>query len=316
MVTTNKKTANIADAYRRYMKLERNFTQNTLDAYMHDIDKLLCFLASAGIEPQAAKLDDLRAFAASLHDVGVSPRTQCRILSGVRTFYRFLLIDGYVAEDPTELLESPQIDGHLPEVLTTEEVDMMEQAIDLSKWEGQRNKAIIEVLFSCGLRVSELVTLRLSDLYLDERFIRVTGKGRKERLVPISESAVNQLRLWFDDRCRMDIKPGEEDYVFLNRRGAHLTRSPRRCSKAVPTCAQYRPCWGTRASARPRFTPTSTATRCVRRYLSTIRETSTISRTDNSHYAKGHLLPRKRWLFGFQFAVFCNAKHGLLQSRW
>lgn len=225
MVTTNKKTVNIADAYRRYMKLERNFTPNTLDAYMHDIDKLLRFLASEGIEPQAAKLDDLRAFAASLHDIGVSPRTQCRILSGVRSFYRFLLIDGYVAEDPTELLESPQTDGHLPEVLTTEEVDMLEQAVDLSKWEGQRNKAILEVLFSCGLRVSELVTLRLSDLYLDERFIRVTGKGRKERLVPISESAVNQLRLWFDDRCRMDIKPGEEDYVFLNRRGAHLTRT-------------------------------------------------------------------------------------------
>lgn len=225
MVTTNKKTVNIADAYRRYMKLERNFTPNTLDAYMYDIDKLLRFLASEGIEPQAAKLDDLRAFAASLHDIGVSPRTQCRILSGVRSFYRFLLIDGYVAEDPTELLESPQTDGHLPEVLTTEEIDMLEQAVDLSKWEGQRNKAILEVLFSCGLRVSELVTLRLSDLYLDERFIRVTGKGRKERLVPISESAVNQLRLWFDDRCRMDIKPGEEDYVFLNRRGAHLTRT-------------------------------------------------------------------------------------------
>ena len=225
MVTTNKKTVNIADAYRRYMKLERNFTPNTLDAYMHDIDKLLRFLASEGIEPQAAKLDDLRAFAASLHDIGVSPRTQCRILSGVRSFYRFLLIDGYVAEDPTELLESPQTDGHLPEVLTTEEVDMLEQAVDLSKWEGQRNKAILEVLFSCGLRVSELVTLRLSDLYLDERFIRVTGKGRKERLVPISESAIRQLRLWFDDRCRMDIKPGEEDYVFLNRRGAHLTRT-------------------------------------------------------------------------------------------
>lgn len=225
MVTTNKKPANIADAYRRYMKLERNFTPNTLDAYMHDIDKLLRFLAAEGIEPQAAKLDDLRAFAASLHDIGVSPRTQCRILSGVRSFYRFLLIDGYVAEDPTELLESPQTGGHLPEVLTTEEVDMMEQAVDLSKWEGQRNKAIIEVLFSCGLRVSELVGLHLSDLYLDEHFVRVTGKGRKERLVPISENAVRQLRLWFDDRCRMDIKPGEEDYVFLNRRGAHLTRT-------------------------------------------------------------------------------------------
>ena len=296
------KPANIVDAYRRYMKLERNFTQNTLDAYMRDIGKLLLFLASEGVEPQAASLDDLRRFAASLHDIGVSPRTQCRILSGVRSFYHFLLLDGYIADDPTELLESPQIGEHLPEVLTTGEVDLMEQAVDLSKWEGQRNKAIVEVLFSCGLRVSELVTLRLSDLYLDEGFIRVKGKGRKERLVPISDSAVGQLRLWFDDRCRMDIKPGEEDYVFLNRRGAHLTRtmilimvkrlgaeagikktisptrcaiaSPRRCSKAVPTCAPYRPCWGMRASERPRFTLTSTPTRCARKSLSTIRETS------------------------------------------
>ena len=215
----------MAEAYRRYMKLERNFTPNTLDAYMRDIDKLLRFLKAEGIRPEDARLQDLQAFAASLHDVGVSPRSQCRILSGVRAFYRFLLTDGYIADDPTELLESPQVDDRLPEVLTTEEVDRLEQAVDLTKWEGQRNKAIIEVLFSCGLRVSELVTLRLSDLYLDERFVRVMGKGRKERLVPISESAIRQLRLWFDDRCRMDIKPGEEDYVFLNRRGAHLTRT-------------------------------------------------------------------------------------------
>ena len=114
---------------------------------------------------------------------------------------------------------------HLPEVLTTDEVDRLERAIDFSKWEAQRNKAIVEVLFSCGLRVSELVSLRLSDLYLDDRFIRVKGKGRKERLVPISDSAVEQLKLWFADRNQMDIKPGEEDYVFLNRRGKHLTRT-------------------------------------------------------------------------------------------
>ena len=183
----------MAEAYRRYMKLERNFTPNTLDAYMRDIDKLLRFLKAEGIRPEDARLQDLQAFAASLHDVGVSPRSQCRILSGVRAFYRFLLTDGYIADDPTELLESPQVDGRLPEVLTTEEVDRLEQAVDLTKWEGQRNKAIVEVLFSCGLRVSELVTLRLSDLYLDERFVRVTGKGRKERLVPISDSAVRQL---------------------------------------------------------------------------------------------------------------------------
>ena len=225
MENKDKTSANMANAYRRYMKLQRNFTPNTLDAYMHDIDKLLRYLKAEGIEPQEARLQDLQAFAASLHDLGVSPRSQCRILSGVRTFYRFLVTDGYMTDDPTELLESPQTGEHLPEVLTTDEVDRLEQAVDLTKWEGQRNKAIIEVLFSCGLRVSELVTLRLSDLYLSDHFIRVVGKGRKERLVPISESAAEQLRLWFDNRCRMDIKPGEEDYVFLNRRGAHLTRT-------------------------------------------------------------------------------------------
>lgn len=225
METVNKKASNLVAAYRRYMKLERNFTPNTLDAYSHDIEKLLAYFGEQGIDPLAARLEDLQAFAANLHSIGVGARSQCRILSGVRTFYHYLQVDGYISDDPSELLESPQLGDHLPEVLTTEEVDLLEQAIDLSKWEGQRNKAIIEVLFSCGLRVSELVTLRLSDLYLEEHFVRVVGKGRKERLVPISESAVKQLQLWFIDRNLMDIKPGEEDYVFLNRRGAHLTRT-------------------------------------------------------------------------------------------
>lgn len=225
METVNKKASNLVAAYRRYMKLERNFTPNTLDAYSHDIEKLLAYFGKQGIDPLAARLEDLQAFAANLHSIGVGARSQCRILSGVRTFYHYLQVDGYISDDPSELLESPQLGDHLPEVLTTEEVDRLEQAIDLSKWEGQRNKAIIEVLFSCGLRVSELVTLRLSDLYLEEHFVRVIGKGRKERLVPISESAVKQLHLWFIDRNLMDIKPGEEDYVFLNRRGAHLTRT-------------------------------------------------------------------------------------------
>lgn len=225
METVNKKASNLVAAYRRYMKLERNFTPNTLDAYSHDIEKLLAYFGEQGIDPLAARLPDLQAFAADLHSIGVGARSQCRILSGVRTFYHYLQVDGYISDDPSELLESPQLGDHLPEVLTTEEVDRLEQAIDLSKWEGQRNKAIIEVLFSCGLRVSELVTLRLSDLYLEEHFVRVVGKGRKERLVPISESAVKQLQLWFIDRNLMDIKPGEEDYVFLNRRGAHLTRT-------------------------------------------------------------------------------------------
>lgn len=207
------------------MKLQRNYSGNTLEAYILDINKLLKFLKDNGISPEAAKLSDIQCFAASLHDIGISPRSQCRILSGVRAFYKYLYLDGYIKDDPTELLESPKLGDHLPEVLTTEEVDRLEQAIDLSKWEGQRNKAIIEVLFSCGLRVSELVNLKMSALYLDEQFVRITGKGNKERLVPISENAIEQLKYWFIDRSHMNIKPGEEDYVFLNRRGAHLTRT-------------------------------------------------------------------------------------------
>lgn len=220
-----KEQDNIIHKYIRYMKLQRNYSGNTLEAYILDINKLLKFLKDNGISPEAAKLSDIQCFAASLHDIGISPRSQCRILSGVRAFYKYLYLDGYIKDDPTELLESPKLGDHLPEVLTTEEVDRLEQAIDLSKWEGQRNKAIIEVLFSCGLRVSELVNLKMSALYLDEQFVRIMGKGNKERLVPISENAIEQLRYWFIDRSHMNIKPGEEDYVFLNRRGAHLTRT-------------------------------------------------------------------------------------------
>lgn len=220
-----KERDNIIHKYIRYMKLQRNYSGNTLEAYILDISKLLKFLKDNGISPEAAKLSDIQCFAASLHDIGISPRSQCRILSGVRAFYKYLYLDGYIKDDPTELLESPKLGDHLPEVLTTEEVDRLEQAIDLSKWEGQRNKAIIEVLFSCGLRVSELVNLKMSALYLDEQFVRIMGKGSKERLVPISENAIKQLKYWFIDRSHMNIKPGEEDYVFLNRRGAHLTRT-------------------------------------------------------------------------------------------
>lgn len=212
-------------AYLRYLKLQRNFTPNTVDAYERDLQKLLTYLDGEKIKPENVKLEDLQQFAASLHDIGVTARSQCRILSGIRSFYKFLVTDGYIQDDPTELLESPQLGDHLPEVLSVEEIDMIESAIDLSKWEGHRNKAIIEVLFSCGLRVSELTNLKLSNLYLDEEYVRVEGKGRKERLVPISQKAIKELGYWFDDRRLMNIKKGEEDYVFLNRRGAHLTRT-------------------------------------------------------------------------------------------
>lgn len=211
--------------YRRYLKLQRGMSANTLDAYLRDVEKLLGYLEGEQKHPLDVGLDDLQHFAATLHDIGIGPRSQCRILSGVRSFYRFLTMDGFVEQDPSELLENPVVPDHLPEYLTTDEVDQLEASIDLEKAEGQRNRAIIEVLFSCGLRVSELVALRLSQLFMDEQYVRVYGKGAKERLVPLSPRAVAELTAWFSDRAQLDIKPGEEDYVFLNRRGHHLTRT-------------------------------------------------------------------------------------------
>lgn len=211
--------------YMRYLKLERNYSPNTIDAYRHDLHLLLNHLSEQGLTPTDVKLDHLQRFAAWIHERGIGAKSQARILSGVRTFYHYLVVDGYLEVDPTELLESPHLPKHLPEYLTTEEVDRLEAAIDLTSAEGHRNRAIIEVFFSCGLRVSELVELKLSNLFLNERFMRVVGKGGKERLVPISQRAVGELELWFDDRRQMRIKPGEDDYVFLNRRGHHLTRT-------------------------------------------------------------------------------------------
>jgi integrase/recombinase XerD len=225
METDKKTAANIIHSYQRYLRLQRNFSVNTLDAYMRDVDKLMQYLSREHINVLDTRLEDLQTFAASLHDIGIHPTSQCRILSGVRSFFRFLQADGYLDSDPTELLESPQTGEHLPEVLSMEEVDQLEDSIDLSRWEGQRNKTIIEVLFSCGLRVSELVNLKLTQLFLDEQFVRVIGKGSKERLVPISPKAIKELNYWFLDRNQMNIKQGEEDYVFLNRRGGHLTRT-------------------------------------------------------------------------------------------
>lgn len=222
---TDKNSKDIVSRYRRYLKLEKGYSANTLDAYMRDVDKLFRYLAVEQVDVLDVKLEDLEHFAAFISDLGIGPRSLARILSGVRQFYRFLVIDGYLEVDPTELLESPKQPDHLPEVLSTAEVDLLEEAIDLSKWEGHRNRAIIEVLFSCGLRVSELTNLKLSNLYIEEQYIRVMGKGSKERLVPISPRALDELNYWFADRNVMKIKPGEEDYVFLNRRGQHLTRT-------------------------------------------------------------------------------------------
>lgn len=217
-MTTNEKFA-------AWLLLEKGLAENTRAAYAHDVDKLLNWLTDEGLDPRQVSLTDLHRFAAALMDVGIGPASVARILSGVRAYYTFLLTDGYIEQDPTELLESPRRPERLPTVLTVEEVDTLQAAIDLSRPEGRRDRAIIEVLYSCGLRVSELCALRLADLYVDEGFMRVTGKGLKQRLVPLSPRAVKELRLWMADRCHIDIRPGEDDYVFLShRRGKHLSR--------------------------------------------------------------------------------------------
>ena len=225
MESDKKTITDIVKSYTRYLKLERNYSPNTLAAYQNDLSWLLSFCEQQEMNPLDMQLEDLQHFAVQLHEHQIGPTSQARILSGIRSFYKYLLLSGEIEQDPTELLESPHLGERLPEVLSTDEIDQIQKSIDLSKPEGQRNKTIIEVLFSCGLRVSELVNLKLSNLYLEEGFVRVIGKGSKERLVPISSKAIRELQYWFADRNLMKIQQGEEDYVFLNRRGKHLTRT-------------------------------------------------------------------------------------------
>ena len=211
--------------YHQYLKLEKSFSDNTINAYERDINRFFDFIAADGIDPMAVELTDFHRFAAALHDVDICATSLHRILVGVKSFYKFLVMTCELDSDPSELLEMPQKPQHLPDVLSVAEVDMIESTIDLSSPEGQRNKAIIETLFSCGLRVSELCGLKLSDLFLDDGFIRVTGKGSKQRLVPISAQAIKELRLYFIDRSHIDIKPGFEDYVFISQlRKKNLSR--------------------------------------------------------------------------------------------
>ena len=210
--------------YNQYLKLEKSFSPHTIKAYLVDVDKLLQYLKEEDIHPFDATLEDLEHFSATLRDLGIQPRSQARILSGIRSFYHFLILEDYLQADPSELLESPQIGFHLPEVLTLEEIDNLIGSIDLSTSEGQRNRAILETLYSCGLRVSELCNLKLSELYLEDGFIKVEGKGSKQRLVPISPRAIHELRLYFIDRNRMTIKKDFEDYVFISKRGKNISR--------------------------------------------------------------------------------------------
>lgn len=211
--------------YRQYLLLEKSLSPNTLEAYMDDVSKILGYLEECGIEASQATLDDLHGFAAAMGDLGIAPRSQARIISGVKSLYRFLTLDGYCQTDPSELLEAPKIGRHLPDVLTVQEIDSIIGQIDLSTPEGQRNKAMIETMYSCGLRVSELCSLKMEDLFLEDGFIRVTGKGSKQRLVPISDKAVHEITLYLADRCHITIKPGAEPFLFLSlRRGRPLSR--------------------------------------------------------------------------------------------
>lgn len=206
----------LLEKYTTYLLLEKGLSENTQMAYRHDVERYLSFLVTREERPEAATLETLHQYAWELHQIGIAASSLARMLSGVRSFYRFLLLDGYIETDPSELLESPKQMKSLPEVLTLEEVETIKSVIDLSQPYGYRDVAIIEMLYSCGLRVSELCALLLSDLFLEDGFIRVTGKGGKQRLVPISPTAVEELEKWF--ACRADIVPkaGEEDFVFIS----------------------------------------------------------------------------------------------------
>ncbi len=214
----------VIDAYEAYLILERGLSDNTREAYVRDVGKLVRYLETEKVTLREVTTDTLRAFAADLFDLGISPRTQARIVSGIKSFFRFMKLEGYLDSNPSLLLESPALRRHLPEVLRVDEIDAMIGAIDMEKAEGQRNRAIMETLYGCGLRVSELINLEISKLYFDEQFIMVHGKGDKERIVPISPQAIREIKDYLPDRALLPVKRGEENILFLNRRGHRLTR--------------------------------------------------------------------------------------------
>lgn len=214
----------IFEEYLYYLKFEKGLSENSVDAYKRDLSKLSDFLEEAAIPIEEAQHEHLKDFIIEIAYMGIHPRTQARIISGIKSFYHFLIYKNKRTDDPTNLLESPKIGLRLPEVLSIEEINQIIAAIDLSKPEGQRNKAIIEVLYGSGLRVSELINLRISNLRMDEGFMLVEGKGSKQRLVPLSAESIAQLKLWYFDRNLLSIQKGHEDFLFLNRRGAQLTR--------------------------------------------------------------------------------------------
>lgn len=218
-------TAAIED-YINFIRVEKSLSKNSISAYKHDVDMLMVYADSIGVEPESMTMNQIQEFLNHINETGLNKRTQARILSGVRGFFKYLMIEEVIDNDPTELIEGPKIGRKLPEVLTIEEIDRIEASIDLSKPEGQRNKTMIEMLYSCGLRVSELVNLKLTDLFIDQGFVKVLGKGNKERLVPIGEKAIKELKSYISDRNSVTsiINRDSENIIFLNRRGSKLTR--------------------------------------------------------------------------------------------
>ncbi len=210
--------------YFSYLKYEKNLTDNSVDAYMCDIQKLNRWAADRAASIDALTALDIEQFLCSLHDVGITPSSQRRILCGIKSYFKFLLIEHVIDSDPSELIESPKVGQHLPTVLTLDEVNRVIAAPDVSTPLGQRNRAILETLYSCGVRVSELIGLRISNIFEKEGYIRVEGKGRKQRIVPIAPSALREIHNYFAFRYEMDVKPGAEDVVFLNRFGGAMTR--------------------------------------------------------------------------------------------
>lgn len=219
--------ASAIKGFQAYLKLERSLSPNSIEAYTRDIQRLYEFAETQQpkLSPESISLAELRQFITWINELGMIPSSQARILSGIKAFYKYMLMEDLIKADPSELLESPKITRKLPDTLSYADINKLIDAIDLSKPEGARNKAILETLYGCGLRVSELTELKLSNLYLDIEFIKVLGKGSKERLVPIGGSAVKALKIWIEQvRVHNPIKKGEEDYVFLNRRGSRLSR--------------------------------------------------------------------------------------------
>ncbi len=213
--------------YRSWLQLEKSLSHNSMEAYLHDVEKLLQFFAHKKLErtPENVTYEDLTEFIRWINELGMTATSQARIISGLKSFYKYLLIEDVLKKTPTELLEAPKTIRHLPDVLAVSEIDRLIAAIDLSKPEGMRNKAILEAMFSCGLRVSETVNLQISHIFFDDEFVKVTGKGDKERLVPIGQSAIKAIRLYKDNvRNHLEIKAGNSDILFLNRRGSKMSR--------------------------------------------------------------------------------------------